>query len=58
MADDKDALPCPAQWQVIKEAADAGDGLPPALPSRVRPVQMVTPAGVQFGRPPRPGAPG
>jgi hypothetical protein len=39
VADDKDLLAAPAQRQVVEEPADAGDGLPPAFPARVGPVQ-------------------
>ena len=41
MADDKDPLPVPAQRQVAEEAADARNGLPPAFPARVGPVQVL-----------------
>ena len=34
VADDQHPLPVPAQRQVTEEAADAPDGLPPALPAR------------------------
>jgi hypothetical protein len=33
MTDHQDPAPVPAQRQVSEEAADAVDGLPPALPS-------------------------
>jgi len=36
--DDQDPLLVPAERQVAEEAADAGDGLPPAFPARVGPV--------------------
>jgi hypothetical protein len=50
MPDDQDPLLLPAQLQVGEEAADAGDGLPPASPARVGPVQVLAPACVQLGR--------
>ena len=36
VADYQDAAVVPAQRQVGEEPADAGDGLPPAFPARVR----------------------
>jgi len=43
---------CPshAERHVIEEAADARDSLPPALPARIGPVQVLPPSGVQLGR--------
>src|SRR5215469_10720958 len=41
VADDQDPFLVPAQRQVTQEAADASDGLPPALPARIGPVQVL-----------------
>jgi hypothetical protein len=49
MPDDQDPLLVPAQWQVTEEAADARNGLPPAFPARVGPVQVLALAGVHLG---------
>jgi hypothetical protein len=49
MTDDEDPPPVPAQGQVTQEPADARNGLPPAFPVRVGPVEMLAPASVQFG---------
>jgi hypothetical protein len=49
VTDEQDPLPVPAQRQVGEEAADARCGLPPAFPARIRPVQVLAPAGVQLG---------
>jgi hypothetical protein len=47
--DDQNPLPVPAQGQVGQEPANARRGFPPALPARIRAVQVLTPAGLQFG---------
>jgi hypothetical protein len=50
VADDQHPLAGPAQRQVVKEPADPGHRLAPALASRVGSVEVVGPAAVHIGR--------
>ncbi|HEY3733261.1 MAG TPA: IS110 family transposase [Streptosporangiaceae bacterium] len=50
VADDQHPPPAPAQRQISEEPADPPHRLPPALPTRIRTVQIVTPARVQLRR--------
>src|SRR5205814_6995921 len=51
VADDEDSSSVPSRCEVIEEAADAGDRLPPALPARERLVDVRSwIASVRFGR--------
>ena len=49
MTNDEDPLLVPAQWQITEKPADPRDGLPPAFPAWVGPVQVAAQAGVQLG---------
>ena len=51
VADDEDSISVPSRCEVVEEAADAGDRLPPALPARERLVDVRSSiAAVRFGR--------
>jgi hypothetical protein len=49
VADHQHPLPLLAQWHVVKKPADPRNGLPPALPARIGPVQVIAAARVVEG---------